>query len=125
MPAAKETKNIEALLDEGTCQNRIHVNSTILESLYLRFADYGKNAYETPHTYAKKDKKVGTFVKLTLLKVIRLYEMVLAQLNPQWNKVMGSPEDFDTYAQALTQNESVKPEEAKYELGYVFLKYSI
>lgn len=94
-------------------------------------ANFLKSMYCGSVRYSKKDygavedagKKIDTFVKLTLLKIIRLYECVLAQLQPQWNKVMGSPEDLDTHAMAMSQKESVSSESARYQIGYEFLRY--
>ncbi|MBI2135287.1 hypothetical protein HYU09_04820 [Candidatus Woesearchaeota archaeon] len=91
-----------------------------LKNMYGSSAKYSKKAYGA---IEEAGKKVDTFVKLTLLKIIRVYERILAQLNPQWNRVMGSPEDLDTHALAMSQKESVSSENARYQTGYEFLRY--
>jgi len=118
-------KNIEMRLSKNTGKKMDYAakeNSMarFLKGMYGSSARYNKKTYEM---IEDTGKKVDTFVKLTLLKIIRLYERVLAQLNPQWNKVMGSPEDLDTYAGAMSRKESITQENAKYQTGYEFLRY--
>ena len=71
----------------------------------------------------KNSKKVDGFVKLTLSKVLKVGEYIMALTTPQWNKVTGSPEDLDTYALTISQKDSINDENAKYEIGYNFLRY--
>ena len=67
--------------------------------------------------------KIDGFVKLTLQKILKVAEYVMCLCSPHWNKVEGSPEDMDSRAYAVSQKESVSSENAKYENGYVFIKY--
>jgi len=78
---------------------------------------------KTYNIIGRNNKKVDGFVKLTLNKVLKVGEYIMALTTPQWNKVTGSPEDLDTHALTMSQKDSVNNENAKYEIGYNFLKY--
>lgn len=107
-------KNAEALDKKNSSHNpSFSYTQNILE-------DYNE---EIPGIIQKNSKKVDGVVKLTLNKIIKVGEYIMALTNPQWNKVMGSFEDKDTYAPSISQKESVSEENAKYEIGYNFLKY--
>lgn len=93
---------------------------TTAKSLYSGFSGYASKAYEAVN-YASE--KVDTFVRLTFSKMIKLHERILAALNPQWNKVMGSPEDLDTHSRTVSQKESVSEENRKYHQDYKYLRY--
>jgi len=82
--------------------------------------DKGERGYSI---IGKDNKKVDGFVKPTLSKILKLGEYVMTLTTPQWNKVTGSPEDLDTFAPTISQKESVDGENAKFEIGYIFLKY--
>lgn len=119
------SKNIEMRLSKNTGKKMDYASkenslARFLKGMYGSSTGYGKKTYEVVEDGGKK---IDTFVKLTLLKMIRLYERVLSQLNPQWNKVMGSPEDLDTHALTMSQKGSVSSENAKYLAGYEFLRY--
>jgi|SRR3989338_3760966 len=89
-------------------------------STYFSFTNYADKSYKAA---APSGRKRDTFVKLTLLKVIRLYEQLTAILQPQWNKVEGSPEDMDSRAMTMSQKDSIGSDNARYEFGYQFLHY--
>jgi len=114
-----------------------YFNKTYLKNITLqdtKISEYGmqvsyvkdtpKGKGEGSYSIIGKDnKKVDGFVKLTLSKIIKLGEYVMTLTTPQWNKVSGSPEDLDAYAITLSQKDTVSEENAKYEIGYNFLKY--
>ena len=71
----------------------------------------------------KNNKKVDGFVRLTLSKILKVGEYVMALTTPQWNRVPGSFEDKDSFAPTMSQKDAVSEENAKYEIGYTFFKY--
>jgi len=71
----------------------------------------------------KNSKKVVGAVKLTMNKITKMGEYLMALTTPQWNKATGSGEDLDTPAMTVSQKDSIGDENAKYEIGYNFLKY--
>ena len=91
-----------------------------VKSLYSTFVGYAKASYGS---IVSGSRRVDGFVKLTLQKILKVAEYVMCLCSPHWNKVEGSPEDMDSRAYAVSQKESVSSENAKYEHGYVFIKY--
>ena len=68
-------------------------------------------------------QKVDGFVKLTLQKILKVHEYIMCLCSPHWNKVEGSPEDLDSRAPIVSQKESIRSGNAKYEMGYGFVQY--
>lgn len=91
-----------------------------LNQLYATFINYGKKGYETVKT---NTKKVMGNVKLTLTKIVKLGEYIMAATTPQWNMPYGSKFDRDTLAQTVSPQDSISEEDAKYQVGYQYLKY--
>ena len=94
---------------------------TALKNLYSTFVSYAKSAYSAAASYTQK--VVTGPVKITMLKLIRVFEYILTALNPQWNKVPGSPQDLDTLAPAITNHISTGKDSLKYNSGYGALRY--
>ena len=92
-----------------------------LKNLYNIFISYAKSTYTAMHSVSKKI--IQGPVKITLLKFIRVFEYILASLNPQWNKVAGSIEDLDTLAPAVSNHISINRDDFQYESGYGALRY--
>ncbi len=75
---------------------------TSFKKLYTTFLSYTKGAYTS---IKSKTKKVVTGpVRITIYKLIRVGEYIMAAISPQWNKVTGSPEDLDTLSPAMTNH---------------------
>jgi len=91
-----------------------------LKNLYSTFVSYAKSTYS--EAFSSTKKVVEGPVKITMLKLIRVYEYILTALNPQWNKVPGSPDDLDSLAPAITNHIS-DSESAKYSSSYSVIKY--
>ena len=49
-------------------------------------------------------KRIEGPVRITLSKYIKVGEYIMAAISPHWNRVMGSPEDLDTLAPAITNH---------------------
>jgi len=94
---------------------------TALKNLYSTFVSYAKKTYAS---ISSKSKKVDGFVKLTIHKIIKIGEYIMALTTQQWNRVPGSFEDKDTFSPTMSQKDSVDEESAKYQIGYQFLRYS-
>jgi len=92
-----------------------------LKNLYSTFVSYTKSTYSAVTSSA--NKIVEGPVKITMLKLIRVFEYVLTALNPQWNRVPGSPQDLDTLAPAITNHIITDKENLKYNSGYGALMY--
>jgi len=90
------------------------------KNLYSIFVGYAKSAYSKSVSGVKK---VDGFVKITLLKLIRVGEYLMCLTTPHWNKVEGSPEDLDSRAHTISQNRSIDETNAKYESGHEFIIY--
>lgn len=94
---------------------------TALKNLYSTFVSYAKGTYSA--VAASTEKVIMGNVKITMLKLIRVWEYILTALNPQWNRVPGSPEDLDTLAPAITNHIHITGESAKYDSAYVAMRY--
>jgi hypothetical protein len=90
------------------------------KDLYKAFVGYAKSSYAKT---SSGGKKVDGFVKMSIYKLLKIGEYVMALTTPQWNKVTGSPEDLDTYAMTVTHKDSVDEENLKYEIGISVLEY--
>jgi len=88
---------------------------TALKNLYNTFVSYAKKTYAG---ISSKSKKVDGFVKLTIHKIIKVGEYIMALTTQQWNRVPGSFEDKDSFAPTMSQKDSVDEESAKYQIGY-------
>lgn len=93
---------------------------TALKNLYSTFVSYAKKTYAS---IATKSKKVDGFVKLTIYKIIKIGEYIMALTTQQWNRVPGSFEDKDSFAPTMSQKASVDDENAKYSEGHQFWAY--
>lgn len=111
------SKNTNKKIDYAAKENPL---AKFLKNMYGSFINYSKKVYGV---FEDTGKKVDGFVKLTMYKICRMGEYIMALTTPQWNKVMGSMEDKDTYSMAISQKESISPENAKYRVGYEFLRY--
>jgi len=88
---------------------------TALKNLYSTFVSYAKKTYAG---ISSKSKKVDGFVKLTIHKIIKVGEYIMALTTQQWNRVPGSFEDKDSFSPTMSQKDSVDEESAKYQIGY-------
>lgn len=120
----KEEKSGNLLEMEGYNSKKKTTTNLIksaLKDLYGTFVSYAKNTYSAVTSSAKKI--VAGPVRVTMLKLIRVFEYILTALNPQWNKVPGSPQDLDTLAPAITNHITINKENFQYETGYAALMY--
>ena len=96
-----------------------------LKDLYGVFVSYAKNAYgrvSTSLDYTKR-KIIEGPVRMTLAKFVKVFEYILAVLNPQWNMPTLSKKDYDTLAMAVTNHVVINKENFQYETGYGALRY--
>lgn len=100
-------------------QNKFSV-AEALSKLYASFVSYGKKGYQAVKA---NTKKVMGNVKLTMAKLIKTAERIMAQASPQWNMPYGSKLDYDCLATAVSPQGSISSEDAKYQIGYQYLKH--
>lgn len=91
-----------------------------LKKLYMSFVGYAKKGYEVAETNTKK--VVGT-VKLTIHKIIKLGEYIMALTTPQWNMPLMSFKDLDYFSPQMTSNSSTDSESLKYNSAFSALRY--
>jgi len=103
---------------EKTTTNLI---KSALKDLYGTFVSYTKNTYSA--VTSSTQKIIQGPVKVTMLKLIRVFEYILTALNPQWNKVPGSPQDLDSLAPAITNHITINKENIQYGSWYGAFKY--
>ncbi len=142
----KPAEGIERLLDSNSSQQEINNKDTIIETskrnaikalkyfsepkkfpvkkalknLYMSFVGYAKNGYKVIET---NTKKVGNTVKLTIHKILKLGEYVMAVTTPQWNMPLMTFKDLDYFSPEMTANSPTDKESAKYNSAYSALKY--
>jgi hypothetical protein len=92
-----------------------------LKNLYTNLVSYGKKSYEAVKA---NTKKVVDNVKLTVHKIAKLCEYLLAKTTPQWNMPWGSKFDYDCLSSDMSPQASVSEENKKYQIGYNFLQYA-
>lgn len=120
-PKMENVDSLSAVMKHSSKETKLpNEIKSALKNLYTSFTGYAKKAYDSARS---KSKKFNGFVKLTLYKVIRVFEYILTLTTPQWNRVMGSPEDLDTHAMNLCQKDSVEGENFEYQADFQFLKY--
>jgi len=96
-----------------------------LKDLYGTFVSYGKSVYghvSASVGYAKR-KIIEGPVRMTLAKFVKVFEYILAVLNPQWNMPTLSKKDYDTLAMAVTNHVVINKENFQYESGHSALMY--
>jgi len=81
---------------------------------------YAKKSYEVAET---NTKKVASNVKLTIHKIIKLGEYIMAVTTPQWNMPLMSFKDLDYFSPEMSSNSSSDSESSKYNSAYSALKY--
>ncbi len=91
-----------------------------LKKLYTTFVNYGKKGYEAVKINANK---VVDNVKITVHKLAKLCEYLLAKTNPQWNMPWGSKFDLDVLSSTMSPDGSVTEENKQYQVGYGYLRY--
>lgn len=99
-----------------------------LKSLYQTFVSYAKGAYTKIKSEGKNiaygsRKIIEGPVRMTLAKFIKVFEYVLAALNPQWNMPTLSKMDFDTLSPAVTNHIVIDEDSIKYDSSYGTLRY--
>jgi hypothetical protein len=98
------------------------------KNLYNTIAKYAKGAYEKAESalsevaYATR-KVVEGPVRLTMEKFIKVWQYVLAALNPQWNMPTLSKWDYDSLAPSVTNHVTISSDNSQFESGYEALRY--
>jgi len=98
---------------------------TALKNMYNTFLTYAKDVYTKTSLsvdYTKR-KIIEGPVRITLLKLIRVWEYINAAINPQWNMPMLSKFDLDTLAPAITNHIIINEDNFQYESGYGAIRY--
>lgn len=142
----KPVEGIERLLDSNASLHEINNGRTIIETskrnavkdlkyfsepkkfsvkkalknLYMSFVGYAKKGYEATESNSKKAMDT---VKLTMAKILKLGEYIMAKACPQWNMPWGSKFDYDALAQSVSPQGAVSEELKKYQIGYNYLRY--
>ena len=114
-------KSSQKLFEYETLEQDAPAEKSLFKNLYTTFVSYAKGSYTKASSTTKK--MVEGPVKITMLKLIRVFEYVMTALAPQWNRVPGSPEDLDTLAPPITNHISLSGDDLKYDLAYSTLKY--
>jgi hypothetical protein len=98
------------------------------KGLYQAFVSYAKGAYTKIKStgsnlpYASK-KIIEGPVRMTMSKFVKVFEYILAALNPQWNMPTGSKMDYDTLATAVINHIVINKENLQYGSGYIAFRY--
>jgi len=111
----------ELFAEEETKETPQEIKSAF-KDVYSVFVGYAKSAYSAIN-YGKK-KIIEGPVRITMAKFIKLFEYILAALNPQWNMPMLSKMDFDTLSPAVANHIIISKDNYQYGSGYSALRYS-
>ncbi len=117
-------KCIAASLDYSKASKKPqHIESSKLyiKGFYKYASYYTKISYSGAGITARK--VIEGPVRITMEKFIKLWQYLLAALNPQWNMPTLSKFDYDTLAPSVSNHTIIDKENLKYESGYEALKY--
>lgn len=98
------------------------------KSLYQTFVSYAKGAYTRIKSTGSNlpyvtRKIIEGPVRITMAKFVKVFEYILAALNPGWNRPMGCAGDYDTLATAVVHHIVINEEHLRYSSGYTAFRY--
>lgn len=98
------------------------------KNLYQTFVSYAKGAYTKIKSEGKNiaygsKKIIEGPVRMTLAKFVKVFEYILAAINPQWNMPTLSKMDYDTLSSAVTNHIVIGEDSVKYNSSYGTLRY--
>ena len=121
---AKETTqdsdSINAIF-ESSENNKFEEVKSAFKNLYHNFIGYAKKTYATMSTKSKKI--IEGPVRITAEKFVKVWQYILAAINPQWNMPTLSKFDYDTLSPAVTSHTTINEESFKYNPAYAVLRY--
>ena len=128
------TKEIAEGFDPQLVKYENQVNKTseeikpLFKRLYQTFVSYAKGAYTKIKSASSNPAYVSRKiiegpVRMTMAKFAKVFEYILAALNPGWNRPMGTAGDYDTLAPAETNHIVINNENLQYGSGYVAARY--